>query len=283
MRALDTLFHEEGPQEPLWVASYPKSGNTWMRLLLATYLEATQKRNVSTVMDTATLFTQLVSVKPVRDMEALDVALVRGAAMATMQHMYYKDKLLVKTHQMRGSVAGLPLFHPAWCKKVVYMVRNPLDVLPSFMDHFGLDAQTAIQLMTNERGVIGRGQRVPQVVGSWALNVQSWALEKDPNIDVLVVRYEDLYEMPLDTLALTLTWLGHEEVDMQAAQAAVDTCSFDKMVEREAKGRFIEAASTQDRFFRRGRPGGQQEVDAQALATLASQVRPVASALDYDL
>lgn len=268
----------------VWLASYPKSGNTWVRELLTRYWFYADGAPAESVLDTAVYWSQSVSVKPTYDFTPMDAAMTRGAAMlAMMQGTNNHRRVIVKTHQLRGFYADLPLFHPLWSPRVIALCRDPRDILPSFADHFGLDHEQAIGLMTDEKGVIGGGARVPQIVSSWRKNVESWHLASQPGIAVHKVKYEDLHHDPVAALVDMVEFAAPgEKARLSAVHMAVSDARFDRMKALEQVGRFDEKSEHQQRFFRRGVVGSRDEVDPDVLAKLWENVQSVARDVGYD-
>ena len=180
------------------------------------------------------------------------------------------QRVYLKVHDAAGPVpGGMPLFPAAATDRAVYVVRDPRDVCVS-LAHFGpgrsLDRALEI-LLDRDRWLArtgnGRGDPLPQRLGSWPDHVQSWSAA--PGFPVHTVRYEDLLERPHATLSTLLDFLDVPG-DAAAIARTVDTCRFERLAARETSVGFDEVTRGSSPFFRSGRRGSWREAltDGQA-------------------
>lgn len=194
----------------IWVASYPRSGNTWLRFLLGHLL-------VERIESSA----QLLDLIP-------DVH--RGISGA---HLYGPATTLIKTHW--AWTPGLPLREDT--VGVLYILRNPLDVLVSNLNYRLLksgdsfagrppDARTAFIHDWIDRFIAEGGDPLwtRMGMGTWEENVRSWTAERLP-YPRFVLRYEDLTAGAAPSLAAICRFLGIER-GPAAVAAAVERSSF---------------------------------------------------------
>lgn len=248
-----------------WVASYPKSGNTWVRLLLGRYAEIVEDAGYEVRWgDINQHWLQTVSPTPLRDVPIGQQAQLRGAALYHLAAMLNKPTW-VKTHHAAIKVNDLPLFPAQWTRKAIYVVRDPRDVVASFQAHMGLETrEAAIDRMAHEEMQI-KGEAGPShYLSSWAVHVRTWTdspteLHSWRPEEPLVVRYEDLHADTEGELVRMLGHMGVEAIEHEAVEQAVRENRFDKLRERESEQAFPEASDHQDRFFRKGETGGWRE------------------------
>ncbi len=239
-----------------WLASYPKSGNTWVRAFLANLLA-----NRGSPLPLAELskycedearpehFAALAG-KPSADLPFPEICALRPRVHARLAEGA-NGLLFVKSHNMAGSYDGYPLHNPQVSAGAVYVVRNPLDVAVSMQHHFGLDADAAIeQLGSDAVGTRNDSLFVGQVLGSWSSHVRGWADQAGPRL--LVLRYEDLLEKPAKTFGKLAKLLGLD-ADRQRVERAIRFASFDSLAGLEKSTGFVEASAHGKRFFRVGR------------------------------
>jgi hypothetical protein len=201
-----------------WLASYPKSGSTWLRCMLASYLTGEPPSSVHSLN------------KAIPDLHKM---LGSGEAVPLDGDETY----VVKTHFLPS--AGILRLYRHVADKAVYLVRNPRDIMLSGMRHMGIrrDDLAACRRFVEEF-IANEGQpfwRDHFGQGSWTTNVQSWTEPSVmqrcfPNTEALVVRYEDMRGDPVGTLRQILEFLDlGRPVDLDDVRRAVEHSTLDSM------------------------------------------------------
>lgn len=264
-----------------WLVSYPKSGNTWVRLLLAAYMGRTPYR-VELCADYGQLLYGAVSPVPVEKMTWGQQVQCRGAALYHAAAERLEDPMIVKSHNAYGAFAGIPLFSPQWTRKVVYVVRDPRDVLPSFAHHHGYELEEAAEIMAEPSARLPGLDRGAQHISSWSRHVLSWVRAKE-DLDVLFVRYEDLHEGTTRELARVVEHLDYvDEVDPDLVDYAVEAARFDKQKSREQEEGFPESTDHGE-FFRKGEAGGwRDEVPTELVERVENDHADAMEAVGYE-
>jgi len=240
----------------LWLASYPKSGNTWLRAFLAN-LMANRRDPVPLAElpryceDEA--LPELYARRAGRPSTELDMEQI--AALRPLVHADIAARhpgiVFVKTHNLQGDFHGHPLHNPQVGFGAIYVVRNPLDVAISMSHHFGMDLDTAIERLGNDAVATGNHELfVSQVLRSWSSHVASWADMAGPR--VLVLRYEDLLDKPVKWFGKAARLIGLDH-DRARLERAIDHAGFRVLAGMEKRDGFVEAAGDASRFFRDGR------------------------------
>jgi len=276
----------------IYLASFPKSGNTWTRLFLFALFNPLVRQdsnfNLSDIagragqMDvTFQLFERILG-KPHYEISDIEVAQTMPLAQKLLA-LQQEKKVFVKTHLCNGAWHGTRTIGLDTFRSAVYIVRNPLDVTPSFASHMGTDIDGAITGMANSTHFIGGRQKkfnleaaiaaekqkdedlsdeeaekkalspgqIPQLMGSWSEHCASWTAAPDPR--VIYMRFEDMKHDPADTFYRTSQHLGlpFSRDDVIAAEEAV---KFDKIQAKEKKQGFKEKMGG-EAFFRKGKTG----------------------------
>lgn len=244
----------------LWLASYPKSGNTWMRVFLANLIldepEPLPLKRINEVCSSEpneVWFKPLVS-KPVSDLSDKRIAQLRTRAQERAVGLN-KNVMPMKTHSLFGKDHGYPTISVKATVGVVYIVRDPRDVAISAADHYGLTIDQAIEMMADHkaRGRGTPGNTVHELMASWSDHVRSWTRWK--HSPLIVLRYEDMLADPLGKLGMVARKLGIAR-DEARIRKAVEFSSFKALQAQEAESGFIEKSLHSQRFFRSGRAGG---------------------------
>jgi len=240
----------------VWLASYPKSGNTWVRAFLAN-LVANRADPVPLdelaryAEDEANpeLFSMLAG-KPSTQLDIGEIAELRPQVHAAIAQRAQGTRF-VKTHNMAGSFDGHPLHNWQVSAGAVCVVRNPLDVAVSMTHHFGLTIDEAIERLGDENvATVNDALFVSQVLGSWSMHVKGWA--DMANASVLVLRYEDLLDKPAKQFAKIAKLVGLGQ-DRNRVERAMKHAGFQSLSSMEKKHGFVEASDKGARFFRKGR------------------------------
>ncbi len=240
----------------VWLASYPKSGNTWLRVFLHNLLRAPARPMNINEIDSFTLgdshaawyrkFTDL----PHEQLSLQQLAELRPKVHRAMMQAH-PDSVFVKTHSFLGESQDVPLITMDCTVGAIYVVRNPLDVVLSFADHYGLSIDRAIEAMARDDGVTApTEQNVREFISSWSRHVKSWTQE--PNPQLLVLRYEDMLDLPLKTFGRTARFLGVKPPRARLAKA-IRFSSFKTLRRQEDTAGFKERSDKSQRFFRAGK------------------------------
>jgi len=215
------------------VASYPRSGNTWLRFMLYEIL-----------VGKSSTFTNVHSLVP-------DIG-QQGSALPVLAN----QGRLIKTHE-----PYLPLY-----RKAIYLVRDARDVALSefaYQKALGLaedDFETYLPRFL-------RGEVNP--FGSWSAHVDSWMEAKDRgDADVLLVRFDQMRSQPEDSLAGMMDFL-QVPVERETIRRAVANNSVEKMRDKEKVN--PQKASAKGRFIRSGAVGGWRERFTETQAELVEK------------
>ncbi len=240
----------------LWLASYPKSGNTWLRVFLAnlaanraTPLPLSELPRYCEDESSAALYSALAG-RSSTGLSIDEIVALRPAVQARIA-AGATGTVYVKTHNFRGGFGQHLLHNPEVTAGGIYVVRNPLDVVVSMREHFGIDLDAAIDFLGNEETATENESRwVSQLLGSWSTHVASWSGIEHPGF--LTVRYEDLLEKPAKHFARVAKLVG--VLDRERIGRAMRHASFQTLAGIERRDGFIEASEKSDaRFFRIGR------------------------------
>ncbi len=246
----------------VWLASYPKSGNTWTRNFLHNLLnilehgaDAPQDINAMnelTFWEISAKWYEKHLGKKVTECTREEIAAVRPKVQEDIADSI--DGLaLVKTHHALVMDRGVPLINFAVTAGAIYIVRNPLDVAISFASHMGTDIDDAIEQMAMRGLETAIGETsVHEIYGSWSQHVESWT--RKPHQTIYVMRYENMLADPFRIFGGLARHLLLRPTDEQL-RLAIERSSFETLKKQEAEHGFKEKPDKAERFFREGKSG----------------------------
>jgi hypothetical protein len=254
----------------LWLASFPKSGNTWLRAFLANYfanktaplsLEAVHGFGFSDAQ--AWPYQELTNGKTPIEMTEEEIAALRPRAHALLASKS-ADHVMVKTHNAIGNADGIPIITPKLTLGAIYVLRNPWDVTVSYADHYGLTLDQTIEALNSpDLKSAATVNQIPQYFSSWSNHLSSW--QTAASIPLLTIYYEDMVHKPHETFGKVTHYLGLPP-DAARLDRAIRFSSFDELSTQEDQAGFAEKSRHSLKFFRKGQIGGWRDVmsDQQA-------------------
>jgi hypothetical protein len=251
----------------VWLASYPKSGNTWFRAFLTALLNPgspdvdINNMYPTTIASSRQLFDELTGVSSADllpdEVDRLRPLVYRQNAMESDEMIYHKihDAWI----RLPG---GEPMIPADVTRAVVYVIRNPLDVAVSFAHHLNTGIDKTIAIMNKpEYAFCDRGDRLHnqlrQRLLTWSGHVKSWVDES--GLSLLVLRYEDMSHHPEETFSKAVSFIGLNHTPGEI-HIALDYCAFARLKKQEEEKGFSEKNTKADSFFRKGMVGDWRNV-----------------------
>jgi hypothetical protein len=258
----------------IWIASYPKSGNTWFRLLVENLADADRPFDINSPFRRSM---HAAARQPFEQLLLLDSSLLTHDEIASLRPRVYEtlaheadngtgvspgagDVRFVLVHDAYGlTPTGEPLLAGAGgAEGAILIVRDPRGVAPSLANHYRTSIDTAIALMNDyERATHAGPGRLHRLfrhaLRSWSGHTQSW-LEQTA-IPVHLIRYEDMQTDTAGTLRGALDFAGEPATD-QDVRRAVEFASFEQLRRQEQATGFRQSPQRPGApFFRRGEAG----------------------------
>lgn len=272
----------------VWLASYPKSGNTWFRILIAN-LGASAPVDINDlperggIASSRALFDGTLMI-PAALLTHEESDRMRPSVYAAMANGYDRPWFssddrgssgkprFVKTHDAYTHTSeGVPLLGTGVAQGAILLVRDPRDVAVSLAHHIGQTIDHAIEFMARPDASFGGardriGIQLRQQLPGWSGFYRSWIGQQD--IPVHIVRYEDLHARALDTIAGAFAFAG-----ITASEAEIELAwrfsNFRNLHAQEAQSGFKERARSQPGpFFRRGMADAWRDELSSAQAAL---------------
>tara|TARA_Y100000590_G_C15685321_1_gene1001387 strand:- start:1146 stop:1982 length:837 start_codon:yes stop_codon:yes gene_type:complete len=229
----------------IWLASYPKSGNTWVRSLLSAYYYS-ENGNFS--------FELLKKIDQYPQKKYFDVKINKPGEInsywdISQQKIISKKKIkILKTHNCLLALNGKNFTMPQYTLGIIYVVRDPRNVITSLKNHYDLDYEQSLNFMMNEKKYIFNSLRNRDFadfhfLSSWSNHYKSWI--NNNLFRRIVVKYEDLEKDTFKTLKNLIRYTNNlskvnEKIDDVKINNCIKTTNFEILKQKEIKEGFIE-------------------------------------------
>jgi hypothetical protein len=250
----------------VWLASYPKSGNTWMRIFLINFLLNTQTPQDINALDMINhagarfIFDDLAGF-PSSHLTFDETDNLRPLVFRQESDLSPTLKFLKAHDAYMITPSGEPLFPVDATYGAIYIIRNPLDVAVSYAHHEKLSIDRIIDRMCYPEAALSiRSDRymsqIRQKLLTWSDNVRSWL--NAPGLRLHVVRYEDMLTDAERTFTEIIRFLNLPD-DADRIRRAIQFSSFDEVRKQESEKKFSERMHQDAAFFRKGKAGSWEE------------------------
>jgi hypothetical protein len=274
----------------IWLASYPRSGNTWVRALLRALAEPAPDAEIdldelgdgpiASARGHLERWTGLIT----SELEPAEIDRVRPGADAALDESLHDIRFRKIHDALFSAPGGRPIVPPAATLRAVYIVRDPRDIAVSSAHFFDHTHAHAVATMANRCAALAPSEKrldpqVRQRLGTWSDHVSGW-LDHDL-FPTLLVRYEDLAADSARELTRIAEFAGLEP-SSDRVEAAVEVASFERLRARESTHGFKVRLRSDAPFFRRGQAGAYEDELAPELAQrVVTDHGPVMARLGY--
>jgi len=235
-----------------WIASYPKSGNTWLRSLLTAYYFSKDGNFDQNLLSKIKQFPRKEFFKNF-DYNSKVVTDTSRFWIPAQDKINLDNNLkFFKTHNILGSINGNNFTNKKNTVGAIYIVRDPRNVITSFKNHYDFTLKQAYEAMTNQNYYIHESKELNdfgdfQLISSWEKNYQSW--KKQNIFETKIIRYEDLLEETYYTFNEIINFINKvcnlkNKFDKDKARNSIRTTNFSKLKNMEKKEGFIESVSS---------------------------------------
>tara|TARA_B100000886_G_scaffold245333_1_gene172533 strand:+ start:112 stop:972 length:861 start_codon:yes stop_codon:yes gene_type:complete len=250
----------------IWLASYPKSGNTWLRFFIISLLMGKRSKlnlnHLKAIMayPHVSQFKDLVS-------NFLDLEEVAKNWIISQEKVNKNKNLrFLKTHNMLGKYKGYSFTDAKNTLGTIHIVRDPRNIITSLKNHFSLsNYNEAKDFLFDDSKVITLSEQqkekyfnklehpLPQFIGSWKTHYLSW---KNMQKNYILVKYEDLRDNPFfefNKISNFISNLTGIKFTDEQIKLAINLSSFEKLDALEKKYGFIESTTNKqgkkNKFF----------------------------------
>ena len=280
----------------IWLASYPKSGNTWVRSFISSLLYSNDGTND---------FSKLENIKqfPVRSQfqnfidDLQDIKQVYQNWYIVQNYLNLDNKIkFIKTHHVNCKIDNFKFTDDTNSIGVIYIVRDPRNVACSVKNHFSLENFEEVKefifrehnwlgIITNKK-LKPLDNKIPTLISSWKTNYLSW---KNKTKNYLLIKYEDLIKDPHIEFSKISNYLENHlntKFDQKKIKRAIETCSFKNLQNLEMEGKFEESTIDKNnksvRFFHLGPDNDWKKIlDKKIADEITAKFEPEMKELGY--
>ncbi|MDA9135033.1 sulfotransferase domain-containing protein [bacterium] len=234
-----------------WIASYPKSGNTWLRTLISAYYYSKDGifnqnilKNIGQFPEKRHFVDFNYNPENVTDTAKFWIK---------SQEKINKDKKIrfFKTHNIFGKVNNYDFTNKDNSAGCIYIVRDPRNVITSLENHYEMHHEEALKWITNLNKYIYDVHKIKedgysnfQFISSWNMNYKSWNIQK--KIPIKIIKYEDLIKETFVVFKDIVEFVNKtlnikEKIDIDKLKNSVNSTNFYKLKNDEKNNGFIEA------------------------------------------
>ena len=251
----------------IWIASYPKSGNTLVRLFLSCYFFSNDGKLIDfDIIKNITIFNNFNIFKKIKNFCNKDdfiknPSLISNYWLEAQENLYrlYPEKVFFfKTHSSRVKYKGNYFTNEKFTRLFIYIVRDPRSVLVSTKNHYNYpNYQKCLEnLFSNKHLSLAKYHVLPEFLLSWQTNYLSWKkfLDNNPNLGI-IIRFEDLIKNPKKSFLKILNLIEQKhqiKFDINKFNNALKSVNFKKLQKKENELGFDEKSSYVNNFFRKG-------------------------------
>ena len=247
----------------IWVASYPKSGNTWVRSI------------ISSLVYTEDGIFDFPSIKKIdqypqrRFLEYFtqdynNIHEIKKHWITSQERINLDTKIkFFKTHHLNCKIDNYPFTNKECTRATIYIVRDPRNLIDSISNHFSKSIEESKKfLLTSKilspgKEIELRGGNVITYLGSWKEHYKFWT---NDNENLLIIKYEDLVKnihQEIDKIIAFLKNFIDFEVSVTKKENVIKSTSFEALKKIEDSGNFTEnvfvkGKSEKIRFFNKG-------------------------------
>ena len=242
----------------LFIASYPKSGNTFMRAIISSLIYSKDgifdfelfKR--ITLLDTNPFydFVKKINKEDYLKLNNIDTA-CNYWQLAQKKHHELTKNFIFKTHAANLAFENHIYTSEESCMGVIYLVRDPRNIVPSYSYHLNISNNEVFEKIIKLNQIIfNPKENICAPLSNWAIHIKSWKTSKIP---IIFVRYEDLVLDTINIIYQCIEFLNSINIQFNYNSKKIEniyeSTKFEKLKNTEEKEFTI---GKDKNFFRKG-------------------------------
>ena len=242
----------------IWCASYPKSGNTWIRAIIASLIYSEDGIFNFNLLKKVGQFPRRYHFKELTD-DFTDLNNLSKYWITAQEKINSDGKLRIfKTHNGNYNFSGNDFTNKKNTLGVIYIVRDPRNIISSLSNHYQHDFKFSTDFLLNEKSFLSNkdpnfisDENIITLLGSWKNHYNSWKVASN----LLLIRYEDLIldvKSQVNRLSNFLKKFAYFYTNEIKINNIIETTSFELLKKKEENEGFEEAVNSKIKFFNSG-------------------------------
>ena len=278
-----------------WIISYPKSGNTWLRAIMSSFLFTTDGvfnlglLKLIEQFEKKKWFNFTLNIDEISNKKLSDIKLISKYWLEAQEKIIIEDNYnffhnFFKTHSLFANLDGNEFTNEKITNGIIYIIRDPRDIAVSFSKHMGQDINSTIDFMINKSAMFPADEeRVPTLLSRWDYHYISW---QKINVPKILIKYEDLISDTKRNLKKIHNFIKHDlKIEIESNEIIIEniynTTHFNKLQEYEKQKGFSEATKNSV-FFREGKSMQWKNIlDAKQIKKIEKEFSSIMKKLDY--
>ena len=252
----------------IFLASYPKSGNTWLRSIISSLIYNQGNFHFEDLKKII-LFSQMANFKNIDNPKFnsqgnVDFNWISDNWIRAQKNINKQKKSVIfyKTHSVRGIVNNNFFTDESVCLAFIYVIRDPRDVVVSLSKHMGENISDSLQKVLYDKNRMTSFQKVNELISTWKNNIDSWMNFK--TVPRLIIKYEDMVNNIDNCILSIINFLNtvanfNLKTNNNLLKSVKESTSFNKLQSLEEQFQFSEA-TINTKFFRKGVVGEWMQV-----------------------
>ena len=247
----------------VWIASYPKSGNTWVRSIISSLVYTEDGIFDFSSMKKIDQYPQRRFLEHFTQ-DYNNIHEIKKHWVTSQERINLDTKIkFFKTHHLNCKVDNYPFTNKECTRATIYVVRDPRNLVDSISNHFGKSIEESKKfLLTSKilspgKEIELRGGNVITYLGSWKEHYKFWTKN---NENLLIIKYEDLVKnihQEIDKIIAFLRNFVDFEISDKKKENIIKSTSFEALKKIEENGKFTEnvfekGANKKVKFFNKG-------------------------------
>ena len=186
----------------IWISSYPKCGNTYLRCFLSHYIYNKNSDFSFDFLQKIPKFETRDVFKKVLDKKIFNEKFIYYKHFIEVQkkliNNFPQNELIFKTHHFFGLINNYEFTNKETTLLFIYIIRDPREVLVSYAKHSGMSVDSILEFYVSEKTL--RKAKMESII-NWDIHYRSWKVLDVPR---LVIKYETLLKETKQTIKNTI-------------------------------------------------------------------------------